>query len=272
MGRDIEGQQVQTWKKNGSRAQKWKVVYVDQAVSDQSKGLNKAFGFFVNRPFYISSLLPMRRVVSVRGSNLVINPRQKSNRQHFFFDSKTKTLKSVAYKGKSISIQSEGRSNNLRLDKTNARWFQLFKVKGNAIISEKGKAMDVSGGRDINNRNVQVWKQNKTPAQQWEILYVDEIKPEPKKGELSVEYGLYVERDFYLMSGLPSRRYLDVLSRNVVIKTPNGFDSQRWYFDWKTRSIRNVKLNKYVLSIEMSGRKRQRSTRLMMSYARSQWW
>jgi hypothetical protein len=64
---------------------------------------------------------------------------------------------------------------------------------------------------------------------------------------------------------------MDVLAKNVVIKTPNGFDSQRWFFDWKTRSIRNVKTKK-VLSIEMDGRKRQRTSRLMMSNARSQWW
>jgi hypothetical protein len=272
MGRDIEGQPVQTWKKNNSKAQKWKILYVDQAVTEQSKGMNKSFGFFVNRPFFISSLLPMRRVISVRGTNLVINPRTTTNRQHFYFDAKTKTICSVALKGQSISIEKEGNSSNVHLSKTNARWFQLFKVKGNAIINEKGKAIDVSGGRDIDNRNVQVWQVNKTPAQQWEILYVDEVKPEPKKGELSVEFGLYTNRDFYLVSGLPSRRHMDVLARNVVIKTPNGFDSQRWFFDWKTRSIRNVKHNKYVLSIEMDGRKRQRTSHLMMSFARSQWW
>jgi hypothetical protein len=41
-------------------------------------------------------------------------------------------------------------------------------------------------------------------------MYVDEWKGEPQKGELNEKFGLYVERDFHVVSQLPSNRYLDV--------------------------------------------------------------
>jgi hypothetical protein len=34
-------------------------------------------------------------------------------------------------------------------------------------------------------------------------------------------------------------RYLDIVGNNVVIKTPNSFDSQTWFFDYKTRTIKS---------------------------------
>ena len=50
-------------------------------------------------------------------------------------------------------------------------------------------------------------------------MYVDEWKGEPVKGELNERFGLYVERDFYVETELPSGRYLDLINnRNMVIK------------------------------------------------------
>lgn len=40
---------------------------------------------------------------------------------------------------------------------------------------------------------------------------------------MNEQFGLFVERDFYVVSALPSGRYLDLINnRNMVIKTPNG--------------------------------------------------
>jgi hypothetical protein len=59
--------------------------------------------------------------------------------------------------------------------------------------------------------------------QKWRIIYVDEYEKEPTKGQLNKKFGLYVERDFYVISALPDGRYLDVINnRNMVIKTKNG--------------------------------------------------
>jgi hypothetical protein len=56
----------------------------------------------------------------------------------------------------------------------------------------------------------------------WDITYVDAIPPEPKKGELNKEFGLYVERPFHIVSGMRTGRYLDVIDSRLVVKTRNG--------------------------------------------------
>ena len=60
--------------------------------------------------------------------------------------------------------------------------------------------MDVSGGKDYENQNIQVWNKHGKINQQWDIVYVDEYPEEPKKGELNSDFGLYVDRSFYIVS------------------------------------------------------------------------
>jgi len=75
----------------------------------------------------------------------------------------------------------------------------------------------------------------------------------PGKGELNSEYGFYVERPFYIISMCGEKRYLDVIGNNVVVKTPNEFDSQVWYFDQSTKTIRNTLQKNKSLDIQNSG-------------------
>jgi hypothetical protein len=101
-------------------------------------------------------------------------------------------------------------------------------------------------------------------------------KPEPKpeepkppgKGELNVEFGMYVEREFYIISSLGENRYLDVIDqRKVVIKTPNEYDSQKWWFDQKTKSIRNKMYKDRSLDIANGGQ----SDDLQLWHANGHW-
>jgi len=100
----------------------------------------------------------------------------------------------------------------------------LFKKDGEFIYNEKNKkVLDVQGGIDAENRNIIVHPRQGKANQRWKVIYADEYPGEPKKGELNEKFGLYVERDFYLVSELASNRYLDLINnRNMVIKTPNG--------------------------------------------------
>jgi len=127
-GRDVEPTNVQVWKKNGSKAQSWKVTYTSD-LKIQTKGLNKEFGLEIERPFYIVSKMWLNRVVECVGaSNLVLKARRGNYKgQQFFLDDKTQTIVSAQWKDRSITIQSNGRSNNLYMTTTNARWFQLFR-------------------------------------------------------------------------------------------------------------------------------------------------
>jgi len=99
-----------------------------------------------------------------------------------------------------------------------------------------------------------MWNKHNGDNQQWQIIYVDEWKGYPKKGEMNHDFGMYVERPFYIVSELAKHRYLDVIGRNMVIKTPNGYDTQKWYFDQQSRTIKNVKENKKSFDIASGGR------------------
>lgn len=58
--------------------------------------------------------------------------------------------------------------------------------------------------------------------QRWKIVYREDLdKHWLKKGDFSEEHGLYVDRPFYIMSRLPSRRYLEARANaHTQIRTP----------------------------------------------------
>jgi len=115
----------------------------------------------------------------------------------------------------------------------------MFRKEGDFIVNEKGKVLDVSGGVDAENRNVIVHNKHGKVNQRWKVIYADEYPDEPKKGELNEKFGIYVERDFYVVSELSSHRYLDLINnRNMVIKTRNGRKTQIWYFHQQSLTIR----------------------------------
>ena len=91
-------------------------------------------------------------------------------------------------------------------------------------------------------------------GQQWDLVYADELPEEPKKGELNEQFGLYVDRTFYIVSELSDNRYLDLISnRNMVIKTPNGRNTQKWYFHQPSKTIR-TRLNNQSFDIKNAGK------------------
>ena len=104
--------------------------------------------------------------------------------------------------------------------------------------------------------------------QQWDIVYADEWKGEPKKGELNEDFGLYVERDFYVVTELKSNRYLDLINnRNFVIKTPNARKSQIWYFHQQSLTIK-TRYNNQSWDIKSSGK----TNDMQIWSTNSGWW
>jgi len=86
-------------------------------------------------------------------------------------------------------------------------------------------------------------KTNGQTNQLWDIIYVDEWKGEPKKGELNEDFGFYVERPFHIVSQLPRRRYLSRFDAPngaslIGIKQPNSYKGQIWFFDQKSLTIK----------------------------------
>jgi hypothetical protein len=93
---------------------------------EPTKGLYKEFGLHVNRPFYLVSRLPMKRVAECVGASNVVIKRYVKNRaaQQWFFNPVKKTIHSNHWKNYIMEIQSNGGSSNLRMTSSiNSRWW-----------------------------------------------------------------------------------------------------------------------------------------------------
>jgi hypothetical protein len=180
----------------------------------------------------------MQRVMEAVGANNVVLKQYAHGRiaQQFFFDKVTKTVKSKQWSNRSMNIHG----NNLNLSPTNSRWFQIFRYNNGYISVEKvNKVMDVSSNRDVENQNIHMWKKHNGLNQQWDIVYVKDIPAEPKKGEWNRDFGFKVDTDFHIVTRMRSGRYIDILGRNMVLKTPNNRRTQIWYFHQPSKTVRS---------------------------------
>jgi hypothetical protein len=107
--------------------------------------------------------------------------------------------------------------------------------------------------RDLERSDVKAIKKSGSMSQKWTIVYVDEYQ-ETKDGELDKHYGFIAKKPFHLVSTLPDGRYLDIIGNQIVIKKRNGFNSQQWYWDPRTKSIKSVKTNSRSMTINGNGR------------------
>jgi hypothetical protein len=125
-------------------------------------------------------------------------------------------------------------------------------MKGQFLTNEKGKVMDVHGARDEENRDIIVWNRHGRINQQWDVVYADQWKRDPKKGEMNKQFGLRVDTTFFVISQMGRHRYMDILGRNIVIKTRNGRNTQKWYFHQPSLTIR-TRSNNQSFDIVSSG-------------------
>jgi hypothetical protein len=57
---------------------------------------------------------------------------------------------------------------------TNSGWFQVFQLQGEFFVNpSNNKVLDVRGGKDEEGNPVQVWSNNGSKAQKWQVVYVD---------------------------------------------------------------------------------------------------
>lgn len=103
--------------------------------------------------------------------------------------------------------------------------------------------MDINGNVDAEQRNIEIYPKHGKINQQWDLIYTDEWKI-LKKGDLNEDFGMYIERDFHIVTQLKSNRYLSTVNKlYMVIKVPNGFKSQIWYFDQASLTIKSRENN-----------------------------
>jgi len=53
--KDVQGQAVDIENNKNAKNQKWRIVYLDEMEKTRTKGINKDYGFEINRPFYFVS-------------------------------------------------------------------------------------------------------------------------------------------------------------------------------------------------------------------------
>jgi hypothetical protein len=115
------------WKKHNGLNQKWKLVYLDDTDKEPVKGLNKQFGFFINRPFILISAMPMGRcLTTTNASNLIITAKRDGKaykQQQWYFDGATKTINNNQWKNKDISINGSGKQSTINMSAITARWW-----------------------------------------------------------------------------------------------------------------------------------------------------
>jgi hypothetical protein len=146
----------------------------------------------------------------------------------------------------------------------------MFRLKdGHYMTNERGKVWTVQSGLDNENRMIiSEPRGNNKVEQRWRVVYVDEYEEEPTKGQLNKKFGLYVERDFYIVSKLQSGRFLEVPdNRNMMIKTRNGRRQQVWYFHQQSLTIR-TRYNNQSFDIRSSGK----TNDMQIWSTNSGWW
>jgi hypothetical protein len=105
---------------------RWEECDVAKDEKCDNEGLNEDFGFWPNRPFYMRSRMPMRRVMRCHGGGWIHLNRWVKNRQDqlFYFDGVSKTIKSQQWKNYAIEKHSNGGHPYMRAtSNVNSRWW-----------------------------------------------------------------------------------------------------------------------------------------------------
>jgi len=119
---------------------------------------------------------------------------------------------------------------------------------------QNGKALDVSGAKDVEGQPVIVHGKNGGSNQRWNVIYVDKAKPVPSKG-YSDDFGFHINRPFYIVSELPFNRVAECVgANNVALKRwRKNVLGQQYYFDEVSKTIRSQQWKNYAMAIQSNG-------------------
>jgi len=133
--KDIENANVAVGPQRNTKNQQWTIAYADELVLHYAPGeLNPQFGLIVGKEFSIVTSMGSGRYLDIVDNNVVLKRRNGFDSQKWYFHDESKTIKSVAQKSKSWSIQNSGKDKNLEVFKTNGDWFQQFRYINNMFV------------------------------------------------------------------------------------------------------------------------------------------
>jgi hypothetical protein len=161
--------------KNGKVNQQWKVVYADEYQREPIKGeLNKKFGLYVERDFYVVSAMTDHRYLDlISNKNMVIKTPNGRKTQIWYFHQASLTIR-TRYNNQSWDIKNSGTAKDMQLYSTNSKWFQVFKYENKQFINfNKGMVLNVWKSKDEEGQAVTVDRNHGVVAQQWDVVYLD---------------------------------------------------------------------------------------------------
>jgi len=133
----------------------------------------------------------------------------------------------------------------------------------------QNRVLDTSTS-DQEGQAVRLWKRTGGTNQKWNVLYLDKGPKRETKG-LNEEFGFYINRPFYMVSELPFNRVAEMLGgTNMVLKRwRKNTRQQQFWFDEKSKTIRNNYWKNYCLDIQSNGNSNNLRT---TSGINSRWW
>ena len=260
---DAENRNIGVYNKNGKVGQTWDIIYADEMPDDLKKGdMNKDWGFKINVPFSIISNLPDGRYIDLIANELVIKTRNGFPSQEWYFDQKSRTIKSWRTKSYAININGNGSTSNplLSITTTRSTWWQLFKLEGDNLKNVKdNRVFDVKGGKDEEGNKVQAYKKNGSKAQSWRIVYTTDAEKYQEKG-LNKERGIHVNRPFYIVSKMYMERCVEAVGaadlRLRTMRYAGSGKPQTFFLDAKTQTLKSNQWHDRSINIEGNGASR----------------
>jgi len=143
--------------------------------------------------------MPSGRYMDIVDGNVVVKRRNGFDSQKWFFDQKTRTVKSVAHKEKSWHMHPNGNNRDLIVYKTTGKWFQTFRYQGANFVNARGLVLTIKDNKDFEGAAVVAWKKHNGLNQRWNVVYSDKATG-PKTGGLDGHFGLHINRPFVVLS------------------------------------------------------------------------
>jgi hypothetical protein len=199
-----------------------------------------------------------KRVIRLDNNNSylrIVRYNKNDKRQQWVFDAVTKTIRNNANRSWTLQPHSNGNGKHIQITGVNARWYQMFKYDGMFIRIERGKVFTVDGFVDKENAYVVMDEQkNDKETQHWDVILAENFPAPPGKGDFNQDFGLYIERPFYVVSELGTHRYLTHLPNgDFTIKTNINRPTQVWWFDQNTLTIKATDNKGYSWAILSNG-------------------
>jgi hypothetical protein len=135
---------------------------------------------------------------------------------------------------------------------------KVLEIKDNK--DEEGQALIVNSRNGDNKKNAN---------QRWKVIYLDKAEAIRTKG-FNKEYGMHINRPFYLRSRMPMQRVAECHgANNVWLKRwRKNTNAQQWYFDEVSKTIKNNHWKSHSLDIQSNGG----SSNIRCTTTNSRWW